>query len=247
MTLKGKIALITGGSRGIGRAIALHMARAGADIAVIYAGNEQAAQSVCEEARATGAKAVSFRCDVSNEEEVKVTIPQVIAELGGLDILVNNAGITRDALLPFMKETDFTSVLNTNLLGSYHMIRHACRHMFKQRFGRVINISSVVGLKGNAGQANYAAAKAGLIGLTKSCAREFAPRGITCNAIAPGFIKTEMTDAIPLDKLQAMLETIPLKRAGEPQDVAHMAVFLASDMASYITGAILSVDGGMGI
>ena len=178
--LKGKKALITGGSRGIGRAIAIGMAREGADIAIIYAGNEEAANSVCKEAQKIGVKAFFYRCDVSKEDDVLAAIPLVMNDLGGLDILVNNAGIVRDSLLPMMKESDFTSVIDTNLLGAYHLIRHTCRHFIKQRSGRMINISSVVGLSGNAGQANYAAAKAGLIGLTKSCAKEFASRGITC-------------------------------------------------------------------
>ena len=245
--LKGKKALITGGSRGIGRAIALGMAREGADIAIIYAGNEQAANSVCKEAREMGVKAFCYRCDVSKEENVLTTIPLVMNDLGGLDILVNNAGIVRDTLLPMMKESDFTSVIDTNLVGAYHLIRHTCRHFIKQRSGRMINISSVVGLSGNAGQANYAAAKAGLIGLTKSCAKEFASRGITCNAIAPGFIKTEMTDAVGETKMQTVLDSIPLKRAGQPEDVADMAIFLASNKANYITGAVFAVDGGMSI
>jgi 3-oxoacyl-[acyl-carrier protein] reductase len=245
--LKGKKALITGGSRGIGRAIALAMARQGADVALIYAGNEGAAQAACEAIQAIGGKALSYRCDVANEAAVVQTLPQIIRDLGGLDILVNNAGIVKDGLLPMMKEADFTAVINTNLLGTYHMIRYTGMHFIRQRSGRIINLSSVVGLSGNAGQANYAAAKAGIIGLTKSCAKEFASRGITCNAIAPGFINTDMTDAIPEDKMKLILDAIPLKRAGQPEDVANMAVFLASDLASYITGAVFTVDGGMSI
>ena len=247
MMLKGKKALITGGSRGIGRAIALAMARQGADIALIYAGNEAAAQVTCQDIQALGVKALSYRCDVASEVAVAQTVPMIIRDLGGLDILVNNAGIVKDGLLPMMKEDDFTSVIDTNLLGTYHMIRYTSMHFIKQRSGRIINLSSVVGLSGNAGQANYAAAKAGIIGLTKSCAKEFASRGITCNAIAPGFIKTEMTDAIPENKMQLVINTIPLKRVGQPEDVANMAVFLASELASYITGAVFAVDGGMGI
>lgn len=245
--LIGKKALITGGSRGIGRAIALAMASEGADIAVIYAGNEKAAMEVCQEAQVMGVNAFCYRCDVSSEDDVINTIPLVIKDLGGLDIIVNNAGIVRDALIPMMKESDFLSVIGTNLVGAYHIIRHTSRHFIKQRSGRMINISSVVGLSGNAGQANYAAAKAGLIGLTKSCAKEFAPRGITCNAIAPGFIKTEMTDTMGQDAMQAVLDAIPLKRVGKPEDIANMAVFLASDKANYITGAVFAVDGGMSI
>ncbi len=214
---------------------------------MIYAGNEKAAKEVCQQAQELGVKAYCYQCDVSSEDEVIKTLPLIIKDLGGLDIIVNNAGIVRDALIPMMKEEDFLSVIQTNLVGAYHIIRHTSRHFVKQRSGRMINISSVVGISGNAGQANYAAAKAGLIGLTKSCAKEFASRGITCNAIAPGFIKTEMTDAVGEDKMQAVLCAIPLKRAGEPDDVANMAVFLASEKANYITGAVFAVDGGMSI
>ena len=245
--LRGKKALITGGSRGIGRAIALAMARQGADIALIYAGNETAALATCRDIQDVGVKAYTYRCDVACEAAVAQTLPLIMRDLGGLDILVNNAGIVKDVLLPMMKEADFTSVIETNLIGTYHMIRQTSMHFIRQRGGRIINLSSVVGLSGNAGQANYAAAKAGIIGLTKSCAKEFAPRGITCNAIAPGFIKTDMTDAIPDAKMQLVLDAIPLKRIGQPEDVANMAVFLASDLSSYITGAVFTVDGGMSI
>lgn len=247
MMLKGKKALITGGSRGIGRAIALAMARQGADIALIYAGSETAALATCQDIQGFGVKAYAYRCDVASETAVAQAMPLIIRDLGGLDILVNNAGIVKDVLLPMMKEADFTSVIETNLMGTYHTIRHTAMHFIRQRGGRVINLSSVVGLSGNAGQANYAAAKAGIIGLTKSCAKEFASRGITCNAIAPGFIKTDMTDAIPDAKMQLVLDAIPLKRVGQPEDVANMAVFLASDLSSYITGAVFTVDGGMSI
>ena len=184
--LSGKKALITGGSRGIGRAIALAMAQNGADMAMIYAGNTAAAEETCDRALALGVRAECYQCDVASPEAAAETVQSVIADLGGLDILVNNAGIVRDTLVPMMKETDFTAVIETNLYGTYHMIRHSCMHFIRKRGGRIINLSSVVGIAGNAGQANYAAAKAGIIGLTKSVAKEFASRGVTCNAIAPG-------------------------------------------------------------
>lgn len=247
MKLQGRKALITGGSRGIGRAIALKLAGEGADIVILYAGNEEAAGSCVQEAEALGARALALRCDVADGQAVKAAVREAAGWLQGLNILVNNAGITRDALIPMMKEEDFLSVLHTNLLGSYHLIRHSCMHMIKQRAGSIINLSSVIGLRGNAGQANYAAAKAGLIGLTKSVAREFAPRGITCNAIAPGFILTDMTEKLPEEARQALLPGIPLNCLGSPEDVAELAAFLAGDGARYITGAVIPVDGGMSI
>jgi len=245
--LSGKTALVTGGSRGIGKAIALAMASAGADIAIIYANQNQAAKETCDLIRQMGRKAEAYCCDVADEFAAAQTSKDVIRDFGGLDILVNNAGIVRDTLLPMMKELDFTSVIETNLYGTYHMIRAAAMHFVRQRSGRIINISSIVGLNGNAGQANYAAAKAGILGLTKSVAKEFGSRGITCNAIAPGYIQSDMTDALPQDKVQAYLENIPLKRPGTPEDVAALAAFLASDAASYITGAVITVDGGLSL
>ena len=243
--LKDKKALITGASRGIGRAIALDMAAHGADIAFIYAGNVAAAEETCRLIEEEGARAFPFQCDVTDDQAVRETVKKAVLALGGLDILVNNSGIVKDGLIPLMKEDRFTSVIDTNLSGAYRMIRYSCMTMMKQGNGRIINISSVVGISGNAGQSNYAASKAGLIGLTKSVAKELGARGITCNAIAPGYIKTDMTDALPEDTRRALLSQLPLGRMGEPEDVAHLASFLASDLAGYITGGVFTVDGGM--
>lgn len=245
--LTGKKALITGGSRGIGRAITLSMASAGADVAIIYAGQHAAAQETCEAAMKLGVKASAYCCDVSKPEETQQIVKEIIHALGGLDILVNNAGIVRDRLLPMMKETDFTSVIETNLYGTYHMIRSVAMHFARQQSGRIINISSIIGLVGNPGQANYAAAKAAIIGLTRSIAKEFGSRGITCNAIAPGYIESDMTASLPKEKVEVYLENIPLKRLGTPQDVASLATFLASEDAAYITGAVITVDGGLSL
>ena len=227
MTLQGKTGLITGASRGIGRAIALAFAREGANVAVIYAGSQQAAQHVCAQAAEYGVQARAYQCDVADFDQVKETVQAVQKDLGGVDILVNNAGITRDGLVYTMKEADFDAVLDT-----------------KKRAGKIINISSVSGLMGNGGQANYSASKAGLIGLTKSVARELAGRGICCNAIAPGFIDTDMTAKIDKDDNQ-LVGMIPLKRMGRPEDVANLAVFLAGSGADYITGEVIRVDGGL--
>lgn len=242
--LNGKIALVTGGSRGIGRAVALELARQGADVAILYAGNTQAAQTTVEELTALGVKAQAWQCDVADFDAVKETVAQVTKEFGGVDILVNNAGVTRDGLLLTMKEADYDAVLDTNLKGAFHLIRHCCRTLMK-RGGRIINISSVVGLMGNAGQANYAASKAGLIGLTKSVARELASRGVTCNAVAPGYIATEMTAALGEEITQRILQTIPLGRIGQAEDVARVVAFLAGEAGAYITGEVIRVDGGM--
>lgn len=243
--LNGKIAIVTGASRGIGKAIAIELAAEGADIALIYAGNEAAAAEACGQIRALGVRAEAFRCDVSDFSATKETVKKVLAEFGGVDILVNNAGITRDGLLFTMQESDYDAVLGTNLKGTYNMIKHTAPHFIKKRSGRIINISSIAGLIGNAGQANYAAAKAGMIGLTKSVAKELASRGITCNAIAPGFIQTDMTDALPEKTQQALLDAIPMKRMGAAQEVAALAAFLAGPHAAYITGEVLRVDGGL--
>jgi len=243
--LKGKTALVTGASRGIGRAIALELARQGADIALLYAGNTEAAASAAEEVRSLGARAEVFQCDVSDHDAVKTAVSAALAAFGGLDILVNNAGITRDGLLLTMKEADYDAVLDTNLKGAYNTIRHVAPHFVKRRGGRIINISSVAGLIGNAGQANYAAAKAGLIGLTKSAARELASRGITVNAVAPGFIATDMTEKLPDAAKGALLSAIPLKRMGTAQEVASLVAFLAGPGAAYITGTVVRVDGGL--
>ena len=244
-SLENKTALVTGGSRGIGRAIALAMAEEGANIAVVFAGNREAAEKTAAEIAEKGVQARIYQCDVSSAGETEAVVKQILDDFGGVDILVNNAGIVRDTLLLRMKEEDFDAVLNTNLKGAYHMIRQLYSHMMRKKSGSIINISSVVGLMGNAAQANYAAAKAGLIGLTKSTAKELASRGVTCNAIAPGYIRSDMTDALPEKAKEAIVSQIPMKHTGLPQDVANLAVFLAGPAASYITGEVIRVDGGM--
>ena len=243
--LENKKVMITGGSRGIGRAMAIAMAQAGADVAVIYNGNKEAADKVCEEIRAMDRQAAAFKCDVGNFEEAGKTVQAVNKELGGLDVLVNNAGITKDGLIFTLKEDDFDRVIETNLKGAFNTIKHAAKIMMKNRKGTIINITSVSGMMGNPGQANYAAAKAGMIGLTKTVAKELAARGITCNAIAPGFVATEMTDKLSDEVKDSIDSVVPLKRMAQPEDIANAAVFLASDKASYITGEVLKVDGGL--
>jgi 3-oxoacyl-[acyl-carrier protein] reductase len=243
--LTGQVALVTGGGRGIGRAIALALAGCGANVAINYRGNAASAEETLAAISATGRVGRAFQADVSQSAEVEGLVKATIAELGRIDILVNNAGITRDGLLMRMKDDDFDSVLNTNLRGVFLCTKAVLRPMTKQRSGRIINISSVIGLLGNAGQANYAAAKAGIIGFTKSTAREIASRGITVNAVAPGFIETEMTEVLAEDTRASALAAIPLGRFGNPADVAALVCFLASDAAAYITGQTLNVDGGM--
>ena len=245
MTLVGKVALVTGGSRGIGRAIALKLAENGADVAINYAGNTAAAEEVKAAIEQMGRKALLIQCSVADTDGVQAMVNQVVKELGRLDILVNNAGITRDGLLMRMKEADWDDVMNTNLKGVYNCSKAVMRTMMKQKSGRIVNRASVVGEMGNAGQANYAAAKAGVIGFTKSLAKEVASRGITVNAIAPGFIATDMTSVLSDDQKAEMARTIPLGRAGQPEDVANAVLFLASEGAAYITGQVLNVDGGM--
>lgn len=245
MTLEGKVALVTGASRGIGREIALELAKQGANVVVNYAGSEAKANEVADEIKALGKEAFAIKCDVSNQEEVSVMVKETIERFGKLDILVNNAGITKDNLLMRMKEEEWDDVININLKGVFLCTKAVTRQMMKQRVGRIINIASIVGVSGNPGQANYVAAKAGVIGLTKTTAKELASRNITVNAIAPGFITTDMTDKLT-DELKAeMLKQIPLARLGEPKDIAKMTAFLASDDASYITGQTLHIDGGM--
>ncbi len=243
--LKGKVALVTGGSRGIGRAIALGLAGAGADIAVVYAGRQDKAEEVCREAEALGVRAAAYQCDAADFDQVKQTVAAVTKERGGVDILVNNAGITKDGLIFSMKEEDFDRVVDTNLKGCFNFIKHCYPGFVRKRAGKIINISSVSGIMGNAGQANYSASKAGIIGLTKATARELAGRGICCNAIAPGFIDTDMT--ADLDKENGLLAQIPLGRPGRPEDVAALAVFLAGPGGDYITGEVIRVDGGLAI
>lgn len=240
-----KIALITGGSRGIGRAIALKLADEGCDVAVVYAGNEAAANATVAEIEEKGVRAAAFKCDVSDAAQAIDTVNQVIETLGTPDVLVNNAGIIRDGLAMRMKPEDFAAVIDTNLNGAFHMIRACLPAFVRRRSGRIVNIASVSGMMGNAGQANYAASKAGLIGLTKTVAREVAARGITVNAVAPGFIETDMTKSMSEAALKKGVEAVPIGRIGKPEDVANAVAFLASDAASYITGCVLKVDGGM--
>lgn len=243
--LKGKNALVTGASRGIGRTIALELGRQGANVAVNYAGSEEKAEAVVNELRELGVKSFKVQADVSNEASVKEMVKEVIGEFGSLDILVNNAGVTRDNLLMRMKEEEFDEVININLKGVFLCTKAVTRQMMKQRAGRIVNIASIVGVSGNAGQANYVAAKAGVIGLTKTTAKELASRNILVNAVAPGFISTEMTDALNTEQKDAMLSMIPLARFGDPEDVAKVVRFLVSDDANYITGQTLHIDGGM--
>ena len=245
MLLDGRHALVTGASRGIGRAIALHLAAEGAAVALNFAGNVAAAEAVRKEIESAGGKAILVPADVADETAATEMVEKTIDAFGAIDILVNNAGITRDGLLLRMKEEDWDAVLNTNLKGVFHCSKAAAKFMMKKRYGRIVNMASVVGLVGNSCQANYAAAKAGVIGFTKALAKELAGRGITANAIAPGFIRSDMTDVLPDKVKETMLAGIPLGRAGEPEDVAKAALFLASDQAAYITGQVLTVDGGM--
>lgn len=239
--LSGKTALVTGGSRGIGAAVAEKLASLGANIAVVYAGNEEAAEAVCRKCRETyGIQAKSYRCNVADFAEAKQTVAQVKADFGTVNILVNNAGITKDGLIATMREQDFDDVISVNLKGAFNMIRHCTGLFIRNRGGSIINISSVTGVMGNAGQANYAASKAGIIGLTKSVARELAPRGVTCNAVAPGFIDTDMTKDLHDSPLAS---TIPLGRMGKPEEIAEAVAYLAN--AAYVTGVVLQVDGGI--
>lgn len=243
--LTGKVALITGASRGIGRQIALTLAEYGAAVIVNYNGSRKRAEEVVAEITDKGGSAVAYQCSVSDYEACGTMITEMLARFGHIDILVNNAGITRDNLVMKMTPEDFDAVIDTNLKGTFYTIKHMYRAFLKQRAGRIINLTSVSGLLGNAGQANYAASKAGVVGLTKSMARELASRNITVNAVAPGFIDTEMTQAMTEAAREATLQQIPLKRVGIPEDIAQTVAFLASDRAGYITGQTISVDGGM--
>jgi 3-oxoacyl-[acyl-carrier protein] reductase len=244
MSLAGRVALVTGASQGIGRACAVRLASAGAAVAVA-ARNQEKLDELVSEIKASGGKAEAFPLDVSDEEQIKGTFKAVLGQLGKIDILVNNAGITRDQLVMRMKRGDWDMVLNTNLTSAYCCIQQVIGSMLKQRWGRIINVSSIFGQMGQAGQANYAASKAGLIGLTMAIAREVASRSITCNAVAPGFIETPMTSGLADDLKQTALKLIPLGRIGTPEDVANAVAFLASEEASYITGHVLNVNGGM--
>lgn len=241
--LNEKVALITGASRGIGRAIAQKFAKEGAHIAAVYCGSEQKALELKDEIEKNGGKINIYKCDVSNFAECESTVKKVIEDFGGVDILVNNAGITNDKLVLQMGEDDFDSVIGTNLKGAFNMIKHCYRNFMKKKYGKIINISSVAGLIGNAGQANYSSAKAGIIGLTKTVAKELASRNVCCNAIAPGFIKTDMTEAF--QENDAVKSAIPLKRMGSADEVANLAAFLADDVSDYITGEVIRIDGGL--
>lgn len=245
--LKNKIALITGAGRGIGRAIAIALAKEGAEVVINYNGSEERAKEVKQTIEENGGKASIYKCNVSDFVACEAMIKDIVKEYGHLDILVNNAGITKDGLIMKMKEEDFDSVLNVNLKGTFNTIRHSARQMLKQRSGKIINISSVSGILGNVGQANYAASKAGVVGLTKTMARELGSRGITVNAIAPGFVDTEMTEVLSEEIRENACKQIILGRFGKPEDIANTAVFLASDKADYITGQVISVDGGMNV
>ena len=247
MTMNESVALVTGGSRGIGRAICLELARQGAAVAVNYAGNEQAAQETVEACRALGVQAEAFQADVSDPAACESLIAQVKERFGRLDILVNNAGVTRDGLLMTAKPEDCDKVLDTNLKGAYFCMKAAAKVMMRQRYGRIVNLSSVVGLRGNPGQTGYAASKAGVLGLTKAAAKELASRNITVNAVAPGFIETDMTAVLPEKAKTAMLATIPMAAPGQPEDVARAAAFFARPESAYITGQVLCVDGGMAV
>lgn len=244
-SLKGKVAIVTGGSRGIGRAICLKLAETGADVVVNDISDDQSVQDLLTEIGKAGSRGIFFKADVSRSDQAKDLVEEALRQMGRVDILVNNAGITRDNLILRMKEEEWDAVLAVNLKGCFNCTQAVSRHMIKQRSGAIINISSVVGIVGNAGQANYSASKAGVIGLTKSVAQELAPRGVRVNAVAPGFIDTEMTRQLPEDYREKLRERIPLGFFGQPEDVAKVVAFLASDEASYITGEVIKIDGGL--
>ncbi len=245
MNFAGRTAVVTCGSRGIGRAVCLELARGGANVALCYAGNETAAQETAAAIEALGAKALAVRCDVSDAAQAESLVSQAVEAFGTVDILVNNAGITRDGLLMRMPEADFDAVISANLKGAFLCMKAVARLMIRRKYGRIVNLSSVVGLRGNAGQVNYAASKAGVIGMTKSLAKELASKGVTVNAVAPGFIETDMTAAMQEAARMAVQASIPMGRPGAAEDVAHAVAFLASEEAAYITGQVLAVDGGM--
>ncbi|ELC8442922.1 3-oxoacyl-[acyl-carrier-protein] reductase [Clostridium perfringens] len=243
--LKDKVAVVTGGTRGIGRAIVLKLADEGANIVINYRNSDKEAEELKATLEEKGVKVLTVKCDISNFEDSKKLIDKCKEEFGKIDILVNNAGITKDTLIMRMKEEDFDSVIDVNLKGTFNCAKHASAIMLKQKFGKIINMTSVVGITGNAGQSNYAASKAGVIGLTKSLARELGSRGITVNAVAPGFINTDMTSVLSDKVKEEAMKNIPLKKLGNPEDIANLVGFLASDSANYITGQVINVDGGM--
>lgn len=245
MILHGKTALVTGAGKGIGRAIALRLANEGANVVINYSGSEDAAADCAAECEKAGVRTLRVKADVSDAAQVEEMFARAVEEFGTVDILVNNAGITRDKIILRMKEEDFDSVLDINLKGSYNCMKAASKIMLKQRSGRIISISSIVGLRGNAGQVNYSASKAGIIGMTKSLARELASKGINVNAVAPGFIETDMTKALPESGKEKLLAVIPAGRMGKPEDIAGAVLFLAGPDSSYVTGQVLTVDGGM--
>lgn len=241
--LKGKCAVVTGASRGIGAAIALDFLKKGANVAAIYAGNEEAAKEVLKKAEEFEGECKIYKCDVSDFAQSADTVKQIIEDFGGIDILVNNAGVTRDKLVLQMNEEDFDKVIDINLKGAFNMIKHCYRNFMKRKYGKIINVSSVSGIMGNPGQANYSASKAGIIGLTKTVAKELASRNVCCNAIAPGFVKTDMTKDFEDNK--EVYDMIPLKRMANPGEIANLASFLADDLSDYITGEVIRIDGGL--
>ena len=243
--LNGKTALVTGGSRGIGRAIALALADAGADVAVAASRDLEGAEAVAEEVRSRGRKALARKANVADSADTEALVAATVEELGRIDLLINNAGVTRDGLLMRMSDEDWDTVLDTNLKGVFHTTRSALKRMVRQRSGKIVNITSVMGITGNGGQANYSASKAGIIGLTKSTAKEVGSRGITCNAVAPGWIRTQMTDHLPEGLAEQVVKQTSLGRLGEPEDIAGVVCFLCSDAASYVTGQVIVVDGGL--